>query len=135
MGNYRGDPYYSSLKLKGKFTTTKAAVDANGKETVETAEEVRDVAGYCIMLAEIPPNKKVSDISDGLFIFVPDVQAEAALQDATHCDGVNLLPSQVQMEMYRKDDPNSANSPQRLTAQTLWTNSPGGQDLPEIVLN
>ncbi len=135
VGNYRGDPYYGELKVQGKFTVTKTTVDASGGESLATSEEVRDLAGECYMLAEVPANLKVSDVSDGLFLFVPDVQAEAELQEATHCDGVNLLPSQVRAQFYRADDPKNPQSPKRLTAQTLWTMSPGGQDLPQLVLN
>ena len=135
VGNYRGDPYYGEVKVQGRFTITKTTVDASGGETVTTAVEDRDLAGECFMLAEVPANLKVSDISDGLFLFVPNVQAEAELQEASHCDGKNLLPSQVRAQFYRADDPQNPQSPKRLTAQTLWTQSPGGQELPELVLN
>ncbi len=134
VGTYRGDPYYGSVIVKGKFTTTKVTVDENGKETVATGEEIREMAGDIYTFAEVPEDQKVSDISNGLFLFVPNVQQEAELQDATHCDGVNLLPSQIMAEMYRADDPNNPNGSKRLTASTLWMNSPGGEDLPQIVL-
>ncbi|WP_322175240.1 M60 family metallopeptidase [Acutalibacter caecimuris] len=134
-GTYRGDPYYSSIRVKGKFTATKTVVDDRGEETVETTEEIRDIDGDCYLFSQVPEDKKVSDISDGLFLFVPNVQREAELQDATHCDGVNLLPSEVMAELYRVDDPNDPDSPRLTTASTLWALSPGGEDLPEIVLN
>ncbi len=133
VGTYRGDPVYNTLHIKGKFSKTVAAVDEDGNETVQVTEEIRDIDGYALMFAEIPEDQQVSDISDGLFLFVPNVQKEAELQDATHCDGENLLPSQVMAELYRQDDPNGGGG-QRTTAQTLWTNSPGGVDLPIILL-
>ena len=134
LGTYRGDPVFNTLRVKGKFTKTQAIVAGNGAEQVTITEEVRDLDGYTLMLADIPEDKQVSDISNGLFLFVPNVQREAELQDATHCDGVNLLPSQIMVEMTRKDQATGGGG-QRVTAQTLWANSPGGDDLPTIVLN
>lgn len=91
--------------------------------------------GDLYLFSYVPEDKKVSDISDGLFLFVPNVQREAELQEATHCDGVNLLPSEIMAELYRLDDPNAPETSGRLlTASTLWVNSPGGQDLPQIEL-
>ena len=85
------------------------------------------------MFAEIPEDKQVSDISDGLFIFVPNVQKEAELQESSRCNGINLLPSQMRAVLSRTDVPDSADS-QRVTAETLWVGTPGGTDLPTIVL-
>ena len=102
----------------------------NGAE-LEAVERYLD--GFALLFAEIPEDKQVSDISDGLFLFVPSVQKEAELQDSTHCDGVNLLPSQMKAVLSRTDLPNAADS-QRVTAETLWVGTPGGADLPAIVL-
>lgn len=124
-GTYRGDPVYGTIKVKGDFTKT--SVDG------ETTSEQRYLDGYTLLLAEIPEDQQVSDISDGLFIFVPNVQHEAELQGETHCDGENLLPSRIKAEFSRTDDPTSPDS-QRVTAETLWTHTPGGHELPEIVL-
>ncbi len=135
VGTYRGDPYYSSIRVKGKFTTTKTAVDESGGETVVTEEEIRDMDGDIYLLSQVPEDMMVSDVSDGLFLFVPNVQREAELQDTTHCDGVNLLPSEIMAELYRVDDPNNPDSGRLLSASTLWMNSPGGQDIPSLVLN
>ncbi len=133
VGTYRGDPVFNTLQVKGKFTTTKVNVAADGTETLLVSEEVRAIDGYALMFAEIPEDQKVSDISDGLFLFVPNVQKEAELQDVTHCDGANLLPSQVMVEMYRTDNADGTGG-KRVTAQTLWMDSPGGSDLPVIQL-
>ena len=103
---------------------------------VEAAVVERPVAGYALLFAEVPEVGQVCDISDGIFIFVPDVQREAQLQgESSHCDSTNLLPAQIRVELYRTDDPNDAAS-KRLTAQTLWIHSPGGtqEDLPSVVL-
>ena len=125
-GTYRGDPVYNTLKIQGRFTKTTDAGE-------ELSAEERDLDGYVLLLAEIPEDGAVSDISDGLFLFVPDVQKEAELQGQSHCDGVNLLPSEIKAVLSRTDDPESAAS-QRVTAETLWTAAPGGTDLPVMVL-
>ena len=131
VGSYRGDPRFNIVKVMGRFTKT-----TDGGE--QTTEE-RAVDGEAIMFAEIPADNQVSDISDGLFIFVPNVQREAELQKTegeetvNRCDGVNLLPSQMKAILSRTDLPDEAES-QRKTAETLWISSPGGENLPIIVL-
>ena len=96
--------------------------------------ESRYLDGRVLLFAEIPEDGAVSDISDGLFVFIPDVQREAELQDGqSDCSGVNLLPSQMRAVLSRTDLPDTAES-QRVTAETLWTDTPGGTDLPAIVL-
>lgn len=39
----------------------------------------------------------------------------------------------MKLEFYRTDKPNSTETG-RVTAETLWLNSPGGSELPEIIL-
>ena len=129
-GTYRGDPLYQTVKIEGRFTRT--SVDGDGALT-ETMES-RYLDGRVLLFAEIPEDGAVSDISDGLFVFIPDVQREAELQDGqSDCSGVNLLPSQMRAVLSRTDLPDTAES-QRVTAETLWTDTPGGTDLPAIVL-
>ncbi len=133
LGTYRGDPVYNTIVVKGRFTG--AAIQADGTVT-ETETVEREVAGSAFLFAEIPTVGEVSDISDGLFLFVPDIQQEAQLQgESSHCEATNLLPSQIRVELYRTDDPNDI-ATKRLTAQTLWIHSPGGtqEDLPTVVL-
>ena len=133
LGTYRGDPIYNTLSVTGRYTGTVSGEDG---EMVEAAAVERPVAGYALLFAEVPEVGQVCDISDGIFIFVPDVQREAQLQgESSHCDSTNLLPAQIRVELYRTDDPNDAAS-KRLTAQTLWIHSPGGtqEDLPSVVL-
>ena len=130
-GTYRGDPVWNTIGVEGNFIST----TVNEKDEQVTTEEPRAIDGNIYMFAEVPEDGAVSDISDGLFLFVPNVQREAELQEATHCDGVNLLPSEIMAELYRLDDPNAPETSGRLlTASTLWVNSPGGQDLPQIEL-
>lgn len=133
LGTYRGDPVYNTLSVTGRFTGT---VSGEEGEMAQAQTVERPVAGYAFLFAEVPEAGPVSDISDGVFLFVPDVQREAQLQgEGSHCDGNNLLPTQIRVELYRTDDPNDASS-KRLTAQTLWIYSPGGtqEDLPTVVL-
>ncbi|WNX86141.1 M60 family metallopeptidase [Agathobaculum sp. NTUH-O15-33] len=129
-GTYRGDPVYNTLRVKGEFTDS--ALDANGEPQEQTTFRYLD--GYALFFAEIPEDKEVSDISDGVFIFVPNVQREAELQGGqSHCEGGSLLPSRMMAELSRTDDPNSAEN-QYLTASTSWISAPGGDSLPTIEL-
>ena len=102
----------------------------------------RPIDGSAYLFATVPAFGDMCNISDGLFLFVPNVQREAELQDAeaiekdgSHCAVTNLLPSRIRVDLYRTDDPNSTES-RRLTAQSLWINCPGGseEDLPKVVL-
>lgn len=130
-GTYRGDPAYETVKIEGRFTRTALTDGADG---VETATETRWVGGRALLFAELPEDKKVCDISDGLFVFIPDVQREAELQgEASACNAAALLPAQMRAVLSRTDQPTLADS-QRVTAETLWINTPGGADLPVIVL-
>ena len=103
----------------------------------------RSMNGYALLFAEVPQGGKVSDISDGFLIFVPDLEAEKELnkdagisQDLNTESGEleeNNNPTQLRAVFYRTDDPNSADS-KRLTSQTLWISFPDYDTLPEIVL-
>ena len=129
-GTYRGDPVWNTIGVEGNFIST----TVNEKDEQVTTEEPRAIDGNIYMFAEVPEDGAVSDISDGLFIFVPNVQKEAELQGEEHdCSTTNLLPAQIRAVLYRTDTPDSAAS-KRVTAETLWINSPGGTDLPKIVL-
>lgn len=130
LGNYRGNPVFQKIRIEGEFTTTEVKDEGEGTTTVET----RPMDGKLLMFAEIPKDGEVSDISDGLFIFIPNVQKEAELQgESSNCSGVNLLPSRIRAVLYRTNEPVTAGDA-RVTAETLWTNAPGGTDLPAVVL-
>lgn len=119
------------MNVVGRFTGTATTEDGDITE-LDVVE--RPLAGYALLFAALPEDgTPVSDLSDGLFLFIPDVQAEAELQETSHCNASHLLPSQIRLELYRTDDPNDASS-KRLTAQTLWIYSPGGDDLPRVDL-
>ncbi len=129
-GTYRGDPAYQTVKIEGEFTRTVLTEDGGA----ETASEIRWLDGRALLFAEIPADGKVCDISDGLFLFIPNVQREAELQgEASACSAASLLPARMRAVLSRTDQPALPDS-QRVTAETLWINTPGGTDLPVIVL-
>ena len=118
------------MKIEGRFTRT----TLTGDDEVKTETESRWLAGRALLFAEVPEDGKVCDISDGLFLFIPDVQREAELQgEASGCNDASLLPAQMRAVLSRTDQPTLPDS-QRVTAETLWINTPGGTDLPAIVL-
>lgn len=124
-GNYRGDPVFNIIEIKGKYVTSSSVDD------VQKFEE-RAIAGYSLMFAEVPEVGEMSDISDGFFIFVPDIQKEEELQEDS-CSSISVLPSQIKAELYRTDTPEDASS-KRLTSDTVWFDSPSDESLPDIIL-
>lgn len=129
VGNYRGDPVFNGVKIKGRFIQ-----NSNADDTAEAKITERYLDGETLLFAELPADGAVSDISDGIFIFVPNVQKEAELQgEISSCAAENLLPAQIKAEIFRTDDPNNAEN-KRTTAETLWFAAPGGEALPTIIL-
>lgn len=128
-GTYRGDPLYNTIEVEGSYI----AVDP---ETNEETVTNRPVDGYSLLFAEIPEDGEVSDISDGIFIFVPNIQKEAELQnkgDAHDCSAQSLLPARIQAAIYRTDTIDSADK-KRLTSNTIWIDAPSDEAMPEIIL-
>ena len=116
LGTYRGDPVYNYVEIEARYSTT--------PEASEVTTIQRPMNGDVYLLAEIPADGAVSDTSDGFFLFVPDLEAEAALNAQ---DGVtDPYPLEIRANFYRTDDPNSADS-RRLTSQTLWLSFPEGE--------
>ena len=115
LGTYRGDPVYNYVEIEARYSTTP---EAGAVTTIERAMQ-----GELYLLAEIPADGAVSDTSDGFFIFVPDMEAEAALNAQSHV--TDPYPLEIRANFYRTDDPNSADS-KRLTSQTLWLSFPDG---------
>lgn len=128
-GNYRGDPLYNIITLKGKYANK--LPDLAGS----TYEE-RAIDGYSLLFAEVPEDGEVSNISDGFFIFVPNIQKEAELQnidtDTEYC-GDSILPAQLKAELYRTDNPDGTGG-RRLTSDTLWMTSPSYETMPKIII-
>ena len=127
LGTYRGDPVYNYVEIQARYSTTPEAGEVT---TIE-----RTMSGEVYLLVEIPEDGAVSDTSDGFFIFVPDLDAEA---DLSAKDGVtDAYPLSIRAVLYRTDKTTSADS-QRVTSQTLWISFPesgeNGSDFPIIEL-
>ena len=121
LGTYRGNPAVNYVSIEAEYTTT-----AEAWEDQEVTTITRAMNGYALLFAELPDDGAVSDISDGFFLFVPDLEAEAALNAK---DGVtDAYPLSIRAVLYRTDNADSADS-QRVTSQTLWMAFPeGGAD-------
>lgn len=126
-GTYRGDPVYNTLRIVGKYPYVNPQTD-------EESVAERPVDGKAIFFAEVPEDGEVSDISDGIFIFVPTEQHDVVWESIqTDCGAATLLPAEIKAELYRTDQAESAES-KRLTSNTMWIGTPGGAELPTIVL-
>lgn len=125
VGTYRGDPLYNTIHIEGKYAETSGLDD-----TVTYTE--RPINGELLMFAEVPEDGETSDISDGLFIFIPDVQKEEELQG--DCSQLSVLPTQIMAKMYRYDTVSHTGTP-RITSTTLWYGTPSYDSMPEIILN
>ncbi len=130
VGTYRGDPVYNLVQIDGRFVTN----DDTNTTTPYTVTE-RPVDGYSLLFAEIPTDGEVSDISDGMFIFVPNTQKEAELQgkDVSDCAASSVLPAQIKAVFYRTDNPEDATQ-KRKTSDTIWIDSPSYESMPTIEL-
>ena len=123
-GTYRGDPVYSTIRILGEFMTGDPAAD-------EAETEERAINGEAYLFAEVPDGGKLSEINNGIWIFVPDVQAEKDLQE-NECS-ISVLPGRIKAELYRTDDPEDATS-KRKTSDTKWISSPTEETMPSITL-
>ena len=125
VGTYRGDPLYNTIHIEGKYAE-KSGLD----DTVTYTE--RPINGELLMFAEVPEDGETSDISDGLFIFIPDIQKEEELQG--DCAQLSVLPTEIMAKMYRYDSISHTGDP-RITSTTLWYGTPSYDSMPEIILN
>ena len=93
VGTFRGDPVYNTFEIKGEFT---GAIQSEEGDIAAAEPVTRSIDGDGYLFATVPAFGDMCDISDGLFLFVPNVQREAELQDieatGTHCTATNLLP-------------------------------------------
>jgi hypothetical protein len=132
IGTYRGNPAFVVPTINGEFVTT--SIDKDGNLVENTVE--RPVSGKTLVFATVPESGPVSDISDGIFLFVLDAQQESDLQgegEADHnCEAAYLLPTRIQAVLSRTDTATGGDS--HTTAETEWIITPGGEDLPYIKL-
>ena len=89
--------------------------------------------GYALLFAEIPADGKVSDTSDGFWLFVPDLEAEKEVNEADGIPEENNNPMEIRAVCYRYDGMDHTGTP-RPTSQTLWLSFPELDTLPEIIL-
>ena len=125
VGTYRGDPLYNTIHIEGKYA------EKSGLDDEVTYIE-RPINGELLMFAEVPEDGETSDISDGLFIFIPDVQKEEELQG--DCSQLSVLPTEIMAKMYRYDTIDHTGE-RRTTSTTLWYTTPSYDSMPEIILN
>lgn len=126
VGKYRGNTSFNTIRVKGEFSTD------GGLDSTDGFEE-RAINGYSLMFDEIPDGGKItSSTSDGLFIFVPDIQKEAELQgEHIDCSITSLLPTKIKAEIYRSEKANDYTN-SRLTSDTVWISMPSYETLPTI---
>ena len=126
VGTYVGDPRYNYVQVNGEFTVRNLTT---GTETKET----RPTNGETYLLAEVPADGEVSLISNGMFIYVINEEAEGDLQNEhVDCDHPSSLPDRIQAVLYRTD--NISETDGRITAQTTWISSPNADSMPSISL-
>lgn len=120
VGNYRGNTTTNKIYVKGKFVTSSPLADS------QQIEE-RPINGYTLMFDEIPDSGKItSSTTQGLFIFVPDIQKEAEIKGEAH-EHISVLPTEIKAEMHKE-----ANGGSFVTTDTLWVNMPSDDTLPQI---
>ena len=126
VGTYVGDPVYNYVQINGEYTV-------RDLETGAETTEIRPVSGSSYLLAEVPEDGEVSLISNGMFIYEINEEAEGELNhDHIDCDNPSSLPDRIQAVLYRSDSSSTTNG--RVTAQTIWITSPTEDGMPSIVL-
>ncbi len=123
LGTYRGDPAYCTIELEARYSTASEAAEDAENQFVERA-----MNGYTLLFAEIPADGKVSDTSDGFWIFVPDMEAEEKLNEEA---GITGGPMEIRA-LCRRFDGMEHTGTSRLTSTTLWISFPELETLPEI---
>ena len=153
MGTYRGDPVYTTIGIEARYDLFNEAV--SDEEEIKDMEEKpsklfdeRPMNGFTLLFAELPEDQQVSDISDGIFMFVPDWDAENKLNKeygwkqpqyvdpdtGELTDGNSTLyPTEIRAVLNRTDKPETADS-YRTTSETLWISFPHAEALTNIRL-
>lgn len=137
MGTYRGDPVYTLIQIEARY-------DISGEAVTDATElQPRCMNGFTLLFAEIPGDGEVSDISDGIFMFVPDWAEENKLNKEAGWSSKDpltdketdrtLYPTEIRAVLNRTDKPESADS-HRTTSETLWISFPHAEALTDIRL-
>lgn len=145
LGTFRGDPVYNTVEIQARYQVEK---DGEGTYDDEPKFIERPMNGYSLMFAEIPADGAVSDTSDGFFIFVPDLEAERALnvkdnviyprpenqtENQIEIETENGFPMEIRAVLYRTNEPESSEN-RRTTSETLWISFPSEDTFPQIEL-
>ena len=129
VGSYRGDPLYNSVRLVGKFQS----MVPGSSEAATTSEKT--LPGQLLMLAEIPEDGQVSDISDGIFLFIPKDQEAFRKVNEDHGDKPTLKNEvliELKAQMWRAEDTNGSNP--RMTSDTTFISVPRYDSMPGLKL-
>ena len=137
MGTYRGAPVYTLIQIEARY-------DISGEAVTDATElQPRCMNGFTLLFAEIPGDGEVSDISDGIFMFVPDWAEENKLNKEAGWSSKDpltdketdrtLYPTEIRAVLNRTDKPESADS-HRTTSETLWISFPHAEALTDIRL-
>ncbi len=122
VGKYRGNTALSNIYVKGKFATENSL-----SETSNIVE--REIAGYSLMFDTLDEDGTItSSTSEGIFIFVPDIQQEAEIQGDGH-ENLSVLPTEIMAEMWITD---TEGNKQRMSSNTMWITMPTDESLPQI---
>lgn len=129
VGSYRGDPRYNSVRLVGKFQSM-----VPGSSEAPTTSE-KTLPGQLLMLAEIPEDGEVSDISDGIFLYIPKDQEAFRKVNEDHSDKPTLKNEvliELKAQMWRAEDTNGSNP--RMTSDTTFISVPRYDSMPGLKL-
>lgn len=125
VGKYRGNSALSNIYVKGKFATENSL-----SETPSIVQ--REISGYSLMFDTLDEDGTItSSTSEGIFIFVPDIQAEAEIQGHGH-EELSVLPNEIMAEMWITD---AEGNKQRKSSDTVWISMPSEETLPQIEIN
>lgn len=123
-GTYRGDPVYNTIQILGEYLVGDMAQGS-------TQTEERPINGEVYLFAEVPEEGALAEINNGIWIFVPNIQAEEEFQGEGCAH--SILPSRIKAVLYRTDDPNNAQD-KRKVSDTRWISSPSDESMPQITL-
>lgn len=123
-GTYRGDPVYNTIQILGEYLVGDMAQGS-------TQTEERPINGEVYLFAEVLEEGALAEINNGIWIFVPNIQAEEEFQGEGCAH--SILPSRIKAVLYRTDDPNNAQD-KRKVSDTRWISSPSDESMPQITL-
>lgn len=112
-GSYKGNPAYNVVLL----------YDVNGN-IVGGLDEENNIAAQQIILADVPDNSSIANVSNGTWIYWIEPEQMKNME----------MPEQVRVELYRVNNA-LTNEGQRLVSDSLLETVPAKEKLPTITLN